>query len=113
MIYYENEREDKRMICHRGIPYYNWREAIDIINKCEELMTTIIGIDFFQFLPPSKITQVSGTNYSQLTVGRRGFIQETIDVSRSLIKDGLPDAATYASFVLHPTASDGIPTLDQ
>jgi hypothetical protein len=73
-------------------------DALCFIDDCERENLIILGLDFY-VLENDKVIQVSSADYSSL-VGQPNNLQESIIAARKLIRNGLPDGASWVSFVV-------------
>lgn len=73
-------------------------EALEIINYCEKNNIIIVGMNFWK-QKGEDIIEINSTNYKGINIGPEAS-NKTSKASETLIKEGLPDDANYASFVL-------------
>jgi hypothetical protein len=74
-------------------------DALRFIEDCEQLGLTILGMDFYK-QEGSDIIELSGSaDYSSLS-GKEDAIERSVAAARRLIKDRLPEDATWVSFVV-------------
>lgn len=73
-------------------------DALHFIDDCETLGLVILGMDFY-VEKDRGITQLSSTDWGTINHGPYA-VGQTVSAARQLIKDGLPDRATWVSFVI-------------
>ncbi len=72
--------------------------ALKVMDECQRLGGTIIGMNFWKE-KDGDVIEVNSTDYSSINALPEAS-NETINAARSLTKDKLPDDADYVSFVL-------------
>jgi hypothetical protein len=77
-------------------------DALTFVEDCERLGVTILGVDFYReeggTIVPLDLPTVSA-DWSSLAT-RPDAVHKSADETRYLIRDGFPDRATLASFVV-------------
>ncbi|MBU3978755.1 hypothetical protein KJ980_07185 [Patescibacteria group bacterium] len=77
---------------------FKWPDVLKIINYCEKNNIIVVGMNFW-IQRGKDIIEINSTNYEDINIGF-GASQKTTKAARALIKDKLPDNASYVSFVL-------------
>jgi hypothetical protein len=73
-------------------------DALRFIEDCKALGLVILGMDFYT-VENGRRREINSADWEGINKGP-GALGRTIDASYRLIKDGLPDAAEWVSFVV-------------
>lgn len=74
------------------------QDALLFIQDCMDMGLFILGLDFYKE-EDDNIIEVASADYSSL-IKEHGNVMLSISAARQLIQDGLPDGATWVSFVV-------------
>lgn len=77
---------------------FNHDDAIKIIDECEKVEIIIVGMDFW-IKRGKDIIEINSTDYSSINTGPNA-VKDTVGAAKRLVKDKLPDNASFVSFVL-------------
>jgi len=73
------------------------KQAVHFINDCERMSLVIVGMDFFKKEEDGIVPLLNTADYSSISQSADA-VQRSIAAARKLLKDGLPDNATWVSF---------------
>ena len=74
-------------------------DALRFVEDCEQLGLTILGMDFYKQEGSDIIELPCSADYSPLS-GKEDAVERSVAAARRLIKDRLPEDATWVSFVV-------------
>lgn len=82
-----------------------WFDALRFIADCRALRLVVLGMDFWAQHGDQVAPLLSSADYSDLA-RRMDAVEASSLAALKLIRDGLPDGASYVSFVLAPEPAD-------